>query len=117
MPEHCLQTHRVDKGNTHSAFRPVVCACHMCPMQRTGEARGAARNFLKVHILGQRLAPGVHLQDLHAALHIWPVHSDLRVCRQGHPPGGLMVHALVRLRVCIRGHQSSEIYQSCRPTP
>lgn len=40
---------------------------------------GAARDLIKVHILANGLAPGVHLEDAHAPLHVWPLDSDLPV--------------------------------------
>ena len=37
----------------------------------------SAGNLLKVYVLANLLASGVHLQDPDAALHIRPVNSDL----------------------------------------
>ena len=45
----------------------------------TGEARGLSREHLEVDALGERLALGVHLEDLLAALVVGRVDADLAV--------------------------------------
>ena len=46
---------------------------------RTGHADGAAGHGLEVHVVGQRLALGMHGQDVQAALEVRDLHRDLAV--------------------------------------
>eukprot|EP00976_Prorocentrum_cordatum_P099412 1191825-Prorocentrum_minimum.AAC.2 len=54
-----------------------------------GEPGGAAGDLLKVDVGGERLAAAVHLEDLHAALHVGTVDSHLAIETPGAEEGGV----------------------------
>ena len=69
---------------------------------RAGKARGGLGHLLQIHILRQRLVPGVQLQDILPSAHIRRAHRDLSVKASGAQDGRIQdIHP-------VRGRQHDD---------